>query len=151
MVPVSVRGEDETGELGNRITLAFVQLPLDESDARIRLGHVHAATTAFKQADRPAGTETVLGAELLEAHPVVPIAEGHALSIGIFTYQDRLHFGLYADPEAFPQVSMLPAALDSALGELAPESTQHPAASRRAAGGRSRSPALRPSRRSRFA
>jgi hypothetical protein len=38
--------------------------------------------------------------ELLEAHPVVPIAEGHALSIGIFSHGDRLSFGLYADPEA---------------------------------------------------
>jgi hypothetical protein len=63
----------------------------------------------------------MLGAELLEAHPVVPIAEGHALSVGIFTHLEKLHFGLYADPEAFPQVSQLPDALDAALASLADE------------------------------
>jgi hypothetical protein len=31
---------------------------------------------------------------------VVPIAEGHALSIGIFSHGDRPSFGLYAAPEA---------------------------------------------------
>ena len=159
MVPVSVRGSEEAGALGNRITLAFVQLPLDEPAAAARLARVRAATAAFKRANRPAGTEAVLGtlgllpdslrgvaaravaspriynltisnvpgppvplymlgAELLEAHPVVPIAERHALSVGIFTHLEKLHFGLYADPEVFPQVSQLPLALDVSLGEL---------------------------------
>jgi diacylglycerol O-acyltransferase len=49
---------------------------------------------------------------------VVPIAEGHALSVGIFSHLEQLHHGLYADPEAFPQVSELPQALDDSLGEL---------------------------------
>jgi diacylglycerol O-acyltransferase / wax synthase len=162
MVPVSVRGSDEAAALGNRITLAFVQLPLDEPTAQRRLARVHTATAAFKRTGRPAGTEAVLGrlgllpdpvrrlaaravaspriynltvsnvpgpavplymlgAELLEAHPVVPIAEGHALSVGIFTHLEKLHFGLYADPGAFPQVSQLPDALDASLASLADE------------------------------
>ena len=124
-----------------------------------RLLRVHSATAAFKETNRPAGTEAVLGtlgllpdslrgvaaravasprvynltvsnvpgppvplymlgAELLEAHPVVPIAEGHALAVGIFTYLEQLHFGLYADPDAFPQVSELPRGLDVSLGLL---------------------------------
>jgi hypothetical protein len=159
MVPVSVRQSDEVGALANRITLAFVRLPLDEADARRRLVRVRAATAAFKREGRPAGTQAVLGTlgllpdslrgmaaravasprvynltvsnvpgppvplymlgtELLEAHPVVPIAEGHALAVGIFTHLEKLHFGLYADPEAFPQVVQLPQALDVSLGEL---------------------------------
>ena len=44
----------------------------------------------------------MLGAELSEAYPVVPVAEGHALSIGMFSYRDHMHFGLYSDPEALP-------------------------------------------------
>jgi WS/DGAT C-terminal domain len=51
-------------------------------------------------------------------HPVVPIAEGHGQLIGIFSHDDRLSFGLYADPEAFSQVDDLPQALDTALREL---------------------------------
>jgi diacylglycerol O-acyltransferase / wax synthase len=159
MVPVSVRAEDERGDLGNRISIVFVDLPLDVPSASGRLARVHRATSAFKRAGRPAGAETVfnalgllpaplrtvaaravaaprtynltisnipgpdfplyvLGAELVEAHPVVPIASGHALSIGVFTYRSQVAFGLYADPEAFPGVRALPAALDDALREL---------------------------------
>jgi WS/DGAT C-terminal domain len=55
---------------------------------------------------------------VIESHPVVPIAEGHALSIGVFTHMDMLHFGLYADPEAFGQVNDLPRVPDTALREL---------------------------------
>lgn len=61
----------------------------------------------------------VLGAQLREAYPVVPIAEDHALSIGIFGYRDHLHFGLYAHPEALPDVRGLPDALNAAVLVLA--------------------------------
>jgi diacylglycerol O-acyltransferase / wax synthase len=63
----------------------------------------------------------MLGAELIEAYPVVPIAQGHVLSIGIFSYRGRLHFGLYVDPGAFAQVHELPSAMDIALDELVPD------------------------------
>ena len=152
MVPVSVRAEGEEAALGNRISLAFVDLPVNLSTPRARLAEVHRATTAFKESGRPAGAEAVfgalgmlpdalrtpaarmvgsarvynltvsnipgprfplyvLGSELIEAYPVVPLAEKHALSIGIFGYRDHLHFGLYADPEAMPDVTSIPAAL----------------------------------------
>ena len=160
MVPVSVRTEGERGQLGNRISLAFIDLPIDSGAARARLMRVHEATSGFKRAGRPAGTAAVFGAlgmlpdplrgpaaravgsprvynltvsnipgpdspiymcgaELQEAYPVVPIADGHALSIGIFSYRDHLHFGLYADPEALPEVRQLPAALRAAMPALA--------------------------------
>ena len=51
------------------------------------------------------------GCELREAVPVIPLADGHALSIGIFSYADRITFGAYADPHALPQVADLPLAL----------------------------------------
>ena len=58
------------------------------------------------------------GAVLREAYPVVPLAEGHTLSIGMFSYRDWMFFGLYADPEALPEVRRLPGALERALWEL---------------------------------
>jgi diacylglycerol O-acyltransferase / wax synthase len=58
------------------------------------------------------------GAPLVEAYPVVPISEEHAVSVGMFSYTDRLFYGLYADPVALPDVSGLPALLDDSLGEL---------------------------------
>jgi hypothetical protein len=49
---------------------------------------------------------------------VIPLADGHALSIGIFTYRDRACFGGYADPAALPEVKSLPAALNASILEL---------------------------------
>jgi WS/DGAT/MGAT family acyltransferase len=159
MVPVNVRSADEARALGNRISFAFVGLPLELPSGRARLARIRRSTVAFKRDGRPEGRETVLGAlgmlpdplrgvaaravasprlfnltisnvpgpeyplymlgaELVEAHPVVPIAQGHALSIGIFGYRRRLHFGFYADPHAFPEVRELPDAFDAALQEL---------------------------------
>jgi diacylglycerol O-acyltransferase / wax synthase len=159
MVPVSVRTEDERTALGNRISFAFVELPLELARAESRLMRVHEQTEAFKSSDRPAGFESLMGAlgylpnalktpaaklvgskrvynltvsnipgprfpvymsgaTLREAYPVVPLAEGHTLSIGMFSYRDWMFFGLYADPEALPEVRRLPGALERALWEL---------------------------------
>jgi hypothetical protein len=60
----------------------------------------------------------MLGAQLEEAYPVVPISDDHSLSVGIFSYGGGLFFGLYADPGALPQVVALPAALRGALSGL---------------------------------
>jgi diacylglycerol O-acyltransferase len=48
MVPVSVRGGDERGELGNRVSMLVVPLPLDEADPRRRHERVCAATREAK-------------------------------------------------------------------------------------------------------
>ena len=44
----------------------------------------------------------MLGARLEEAYPVVPLSEDHALSVGVFGYEEHAHFGFYADPGALP-------------------------------------------------
>ena len=59
----------------------------------------------------PADRVWLRGCALREAVPVIPLADGHALSIGIFSYADRITFGAYADPHALPQVADLPLAL----------------------------------------
>src|SRR4030095_10768323 len=133
----------------NRITFAFIELPVEVSSRAGRLERVHQATAAFKTSGRPAGRGAslgargvlpdplknraaqlassprvfnltvsnipgprfpvyMLGAKLCEAYPVVPLAEHHSLAIGMFSYMDSLFFGLYADPEALPEVDALP-------------------------------------------
>jgi WS/DGAT/MGAT family acyltransferase len=160
MVPVSVRADAEQRDLGNRISFAFVELPLQVWSRAARLERIHAATAGFKQSGRPAGTSAVLnavgllpdplknraarlasssrvfnltvsnipgprfpvyllGAELQEAYPVVPLGGEHSLSIGMFTYRDHLFFGLYADPEALPEVTELPDLLNAEVLALA--------------------------------
>jgi WS/DGAT C-terminal domain len=44
----------------------------------------------------------MLGCQLRAVYPVVPLADGHALSIGMTTVQRDAGFGLHADREALP-------------------------------------------------
>ena len=149
MVPVSVRADDQRQDLGNRITFAFVELPVATRSRAGRLAQVRRETASFKQSGRAAGTGAMLGAlgllpdpvknraarlasssrvfnltvsnipgprfplymlgaELSEAYPVVPIAEQHSLAIGMFSYREHMFFGLYADPQTLPEVHELP-------------------------------------------
>ena len=60
------------------------------------------------------------GCPLAEAYPVVPIADRHALSIGITTVGDGAFFGLYADPRVASRRSTgWPSEIDEAIDELA--------------------------------
>ena len=62
----------------------------------------------------------MLGARLDEIYPVVPLADEHALSIGILAYRKHLHFGLYADPDALPDAAHLPDLLADEVRALRP-------------------------------
>jgi len=71
------------------------------------------------QSPAPRGSLYLLGCELEEVYSVVPIAQGHALAIGMVRYRNELFFGSYADPDALPEVRDLPGLLQAELEELA--------------------------------
>ena len=58
------------------------------------------------------------GCRLRELHPAVPLAERHALSIGVATVDGRACFGLYADAVTLPDTGALAADLDASIDEL---------------------------------
>jgi diacylglycerol O-acyltransferase / wax synthase len=159
MVPVNVRGPDEDGSPGNRISFMFVDLPCDEPDPVRRLRAIHGETAErkgggesrwvgdilgavgyFPQPVRDAFSHVIasplvfnltvsnipgptmpmymLGCELQEAYPVVPIADRHALSIGVTTIRDQACFGVYADRELLPDADLVAAAIDESVDEL---------------------------------
>jgi len=159
MVPVSTREASQAGDLGNRISFVFVELPVHLHRPAERLRAINEATTRFKDEGRASGGEALMGAlgvlpealkdaaarlaasprmynltvsnvpgprlpvyllgcRLLEAAPVIPITDGHALSIGIFTLQERMTFSAYLDPTALPQALTLPEALSAATLEV---------------------------------
>jgi WS/DGAT/MGAT family acyltransferase len=60
----------------------------------------------------------LLGCELEEAYPVVPLAERHAVSIGMTTIKDEACFGIFADPDALPDADLLAEYIDASLDEL---------------------------------
>jgi diacylglycerol O-acyltransferase len=60
MVPVSVRGVGDSPGQGNRITFAFIELPVREPSAAARLAQIRSRTVELKQSGRVAGTEMLL-------------------------------------------------------------------------------------------
>jgi WS/DGAT/MGAT family acyltransferase len=66
----------------------------------------------------PDGELYMRGCRLAEAYPVVPIADRHALSIGVTTVGDGAYFGLYADRESLPDADALATAIDGAIDQL---------------------------------
>jgi hypothetical protein len=55
----------------------------------------------------------------LEAtYPAVPLADRHALSVGMTTVHDRACFGIYVDREALPDAGVPARDIDDAIAEL---------------------------------
>jgi diacylglycerol O-acyltransferase len=81
----------------------------------------------------PRGSLYLLGCELEEVYTAVPIAQGHALAIGMVRYRSELFVGCYADPDALRDVHELPALLASELRALAPVAAPDDIAARRRA------------------
>jgi diacylglycerol O-acyltransferase / wax synthase len=60
----------------------------------------------------------MLGCRLREAYPIVPLAEGHALSVGFTSVDGGAFFGIYADRDAGPDAELLARDIGDELDEL---------------------------------
>jgi diacylglycerol O-acyltransferase / wax synthase len=60
----------------------------------------------------------MLGCELQAVYPMVPLADHHAVSVGMVTVHDQACFGIYADRQALPDVNMLAQDIDDAVTDL---------------------------------
>jgi diacylglycerol O-acyltransferase len=49
---------------------------------------------------------------------VVPIADGHSISIGVTTIRDCACFGIYADRDVLPDADLLAGAIHRSVDEL---------------------------------
>ncbi len=58
------------------------------------------------------------GARMLEMFPVVPLAKGQALAIGLTSYDGGVYYGFNGDRDAMPDVEVLAGMVDEALDEL---------------------------------
>ncbi len=63
------------------------------------------------------------GCRLREAYPIVPLADRHALAIGVTTLEDQAFFGLYADRKTLPDAGLIAGCIGEALDELLEECT----------------------------
>jgi diacylglycerol O-acyltransferase len=66
----------------------------------------------------PAEQLYMLGCPLRATYPVVPLADRHAVSVGMTTVRDRACFGVYADRQALPDADTLAHDIDNAITEL---------------------------------
>jgi WS/DGAT/MGAT family acyltransferase len=60
----------------------------------------------------------ILGCQLQAVYPMVPLADHHAVSVGMVTIHDQACFGIYADRQALPDVHLLAQDIDDAVTEL---------------------------------
>jgi diacylglycerol O-acyltransferase / wax synthase len=162
VVPVSVRDhEHEATSLGTQIAPHFVDLPVGEPSAVMRLHQVsysfeaHQATGRAVSADRLAaiagfapstfhaigsrvaaaqahrgvqlsvtnvpGPQAPLyaaGAVMEQTYPVPPLTPGHALAVGVTSYDGKVFYGITADRDLVPDADTFVACLSEALDEL---------------------------------
>jgi WS/DGAT/MGAT family acyltransferase len=59
------------------------------------------------------------GARMLASYPVIPLARGQALSIGLTSYDGGVYYGLYGDRDAMPDLAVLGQCIVDALAETA--------------------------------
>jgi diacylglycerol O-acyltransferase len=86
------------------------------------LSHMVASPRAFNMTvsniPGPPQPLYMLGCELEEVYPVVPIPDRHALSIGMTTIGDEAFFGIYAGCETLPDSDLIGELLDESVEEL---------------------------------
>ena len=61
MVPVSVRSKAESGDVGNRVAPAFVEIPVGHMTPRSRLAKVRAATEQLKSSSMAVSADAIIG------------------------------------------------------------------------------------------
>jgi diacylglycerol O-acyltransferase len=159
LVPVSMQ-DDGTGA-GNRVSSYLVDLPVGESNPRVRLTRLSYAMRGIAQHGQSVGADSLIaltgfapptlhalgaraarglsrrlfnlvvtnvpgpqvplyaaGSRMLEVFPVVPLARGQGLSIGMTSYDGRVFFGLNADRDSVGDVDVLADLIEQEVGEL---------------------------------
>jgi diacylglycerol O-acyltransferase / wax synthase len=69
----------------------------------------------------------LLGRELQDVFPMVPLAKNQAVCFGIMSYNGRVNFGITADYDAMPDLEALARDTREAIDELAASATGGPA------------------------
>jgi diacylglycerol O-acyltransferase / wax synthase len=80
--------------------------------------HPRMSNLTISSVPGPATARFMHGCRLREVHSAVPLAERHALSIGVVMTAGRVCFGIYADAETLPDADALRDELDASFDEL---------------------------------
>ena len=66
----------------------------------------------------PQDARFVGGAQMVRAYPVMPLAKGQALAIGLVSYKGKVCYGLNADRDSMQDLAVIAEAIPDALEEL---------------------------------
>ncbi|MBM3659540.1 MAG: wax ester/triacylglycerol synthase family O-acyltransferase [Actinobacteria bacterium] len=66
-----------------------------------------------------------MGAQMVEAYPMVPLSRNLGLGIAILSYCGNLHIGLLADRDAFPDLDVLATGIAEAFTEMRDHAEAH--------------------------
>ena len=159
LVPVSMLDEEATP--GNRVSSYLVDLPVGESNPRVRLTRLSYAMRGIAQHGQSVGADSLIaltgfapptlhalgaraarglprrlfnlvvtnvpgpqlplyaaGSRMLEVFPVVPLARGQGLSIGMTSYNGRVFFGLNAERDSVGDVDVLADLIEQEVAAL---------------------------------
>jgi WS/DGAT/MGAT family acyltransferase len=58
------------------------------------------------------------GAQMIDCYPVVPLAKGQAVTIGLTSYNGGVYYGMNADRDSMPDVDVLAGCIEESLAEL---------------------------------
>lgn len=94
--------------------------PLISAGVARAMGNVRAFNLVVSNIPGPQQPFYLNGSRLLEAYPAVPLnPASQGLTVGVLSYDGGVHFGLLADRDLDPPVSVVRDALQEALDELA--------------------------------
>lgn len=113
----------EAGQAVDARTLAgiagFAPPTLHSLGARVASGlSRHLFNLVVTNVPGPQRPRYLHGARMLASCPVIPLAKGQALSVGLTSYDGGVHYGLFADRDAMPDLEVLGQCLVEALAEL---------------------------------
>ncbi len=122
-VAYQTKGHRETGQAVDAPSLAgiagFAPPTLHSLGARVASGLsrriFHLVVTNVPGPQQPLYVD---GAQMVATYPVVPLAAGQALSIGLTSYAGKVYYGLNADREAMPDVDVVGQCIVDALAEF---------------------------------
>jgi diacylglycerol O-acyltransferase len=159
LVPVSVRGADSQGSLGNQLSMFRAPLPVSIADPAACVGVVRDAMGVLKDSRQAVAASTLaaaaevappgvlaqasrlqfstrlfnllvtnvpgpqfplylLGRRAESLYPLPFLAEHHGLAVAIISYDGLVEYGLLADYDALPDLSVIAEGIEATLDEL---------------------------------
>jgi len=109
-------GEPEGADLALKLA-AHTPVPVQQTLSRL-IASPRTFNLVVSNIPGPTTPLYMLGCPLRATYPVVPLADRHALSVGMTTVRDLACFGVYADRETVPDADMLARDIDDAIAEL---------------------------------